>query len=162
MFRELFGWASVALALAGCGSDATDGSKRVCEPGKSAACACVGAGDSGAQTCDADGNGWGVCECPGQDNGGASSAGGAGFAAAGSSGGGTRGVVLPGQTDPSLPPAASKGSGKQWNYQRSETECREGDCLVACPSDNFCRQGKCGAPCTVSVGDSWCCPIYWE
>lgn len=62
----------------------------VCEPGKQEACACPGSAVTGAQSCKADGSGWGACEgCPGGQGGaGGEAAGGSSGGAGGEQGGG--------------------------------------------------------------------------
>jgi|SRR6185369_1857554 len=61
------------LLLSACGSD-DKGSGRVCEPGKTEECACVGGLTKGAQTCEESGAAWGKCECPGDGSGGSGNA----------------------------------------------------------------------------------------
>jgi len=49
----------------GCSSDGGDDKPKVCAPGKTEECACVGGVTKGAQTCDKTGTTWGECKCPG-------------------------------------------------------------------------------------------------
>jgi hypothetical protein len=86
-----FGSIALVLLFAACGSSDQAGadSPGVCTPGVTKLCLGPGA-CSGAQVCNADGKGWGTCEC-GTD----ASVGGAGGASgsAGSESGGTAGIV---------------------------------------------------------------------
>ena len=85
-----FGPASVLLAslLPGCGS----GSNRACIPGQSVACACRN-GRIGAQSCNASGSGYGVCECSGGGTGGAAGSVGAGGLTGGGGAAGSSGIA---------------------------------------------------------------------
>lgn len=64
MFKESLAVFAVLFAV-GCGSDATVSKEPICAPGKTEACACVGGLTQGVQSCNAEGSGWNVCECPG-------------------------------------------------------------------------------------------------
>jgi len=85
--------AALFLAFTGCGGS-SGGSSKVCAPGASVSCTCTD-GRTGAQTCQASGEGYGECTCaPGSGGGGtgasAGSSGGAG--PAGSAGTGAAGM----------------------------------------------------------------------
>jgi len=54
------------LALGGCHGDDDDESM-VCEPGATQLCYCAG-GAEGAQVCEEDGSGWGICDCGSGDD----------------------------------------------------------------------------------------------
>jgi hypothetical protein len=163
MFRDLFLF-TFALTALGCGSSDAKSSAQVCDPGRTEECACVGAGDLGAQTCDAEGKSWGACECP-DGTSGSSSGSGAPSSHGGASGsssvggvGGSSGRPATGNTDPSVPPWTKDEQGN-WNPNKG--------CLLAgalssiCPEDlsHTTFSGECGAPCVYSGEmDLWCCP----
>jgi hypothetical protein len=57
-FRIVIACLFVCTALSGC----ADSEPKVCDPGKTDVCLCIGGGQ-GVQSCSNDGTGWGKCEC---------------------------------------------------------------------------------------------------
>lgn len=98
-------FALVAL-LSGCGSGSSE-TEKACTPGVSSACTCT-TGSQGAQTCLADGVGYGVCTCTSGAGGAPQGTGGAAGGTAPMASGGTMGT---GGTSPSTGGAPSGSPG---------------------------------------------------
>lgn len=84
-------WVAVAAVLSGSCGGGSGGAAKACTPGVAIACSCTN-GSEGAQTCKADGSGYGACSCTGGSGGvsggtgGTSSGSGSGGASVGSGG----------------------------------------------------------------------------
>jgi len=160
MFRGLLaavvGWTVVACGSSDSGTS-TAAAEVTCSPGKTESCACVGAGDVGAQTCDADGHGWGECACPQQ--------GGAGGGGGSESGAG--GALTVGGSATEAEAGASGALG-----QAGSNDCVEAkpgfDSNATCNSKNLrtfygkdCAMPNCSSAYRLSGSSddlgAWCC-----
>lgn len=154
--------------LCACGSDyVAQQGQLVCAPGKTEVCACVGAVEAGAQTCDGDGQGWGVCECPME-----AGAAGQSFVSGGSGdnmGGSAGSNAMSGG-------AGSGGSGAMpapWTKLPDGKYLPNPGCSLSTetavpgvqpPNMWVTFKGECGSPC-VKVGgenDFWWCPNNFD
>jgi hypothetical protein len=114
------------LAASACSGDDKEG---VCTPGATQACTCPG-GVQGAQSCNLDGNSWGMCACASSGDGGSSY------------------LCIPNSTQNCLCTGGAKGSqacgttGKSWSTCDCTTVYKDGggaEASLAAPVGKFCH-----------------------